>query len=137
MGIIRIVYSHRVFFESYDVTWEGPILLIWTHMELHLGIICACAPALKAFFVHHNIVSFGSLVPSSISRRSHSSRNAIMGPKSQESSEGTKASSEGTKVSLDGTKTSMDATKASYRLTLQGLDGHGSVDAPEAIHHGV
>lgn len=34
----------------YDTSWVGFNLLVWTVVELQLGIICACAPSLRAFF---------------------------------------------------------------------------------------
>jgi hypothetical protein len=35
---------------TYDTSWVGFSLLVWTTVELQLGIICACAPSLRAFF---------------------------------------------------------------------------------------
>ena len=34
----------------YDTSWTGFDLLVWTIVEMQLGIICACAPSLRAFF---------------------------------------------------------------------------------------
>jgi len=39
---------------TYDVTWEGFHLWIWTAVEVHLGIICGCVPTLKALIRPHN-----------------------------------------------------------------------------------
>lgn len=66
----------------------GPILLIWTTVELNLGIICACAPALKTFFTHYNIASLGSKFHSSFGSKSRSSSKATYGQRSAESSFG-------------------------------------------------
>jgi hypothetical protein len=35
---------------TYDTSWIGFDLLVWTTIELQLGIICACAPSLRALF---------------------------------------------------------------------------------------
>ncbi|KAK3290404.1 uncharacterized protein B0H64DRAFT_452362 [Chaetomium fimeti] len=36
--------------ETYDVTWYGFHLWMWTAVEVHLGIICGCVPWLKSLF---------------------------------------------------------------------------------------
>jgi len=35
---------------SYDVTWIGYDVYVWSGLETHLAIICASAPALRVFF---------------------------------------------------------------------------------------
>jgi hypothetical protein len=35
---------------TYDTSWIGFDLLVWTIIEMQLGIICACAPSMRAFF---------------------------------------------------------------------------------------
>lgn len=47
---IRTYWIHYVVEETYDVTWEGFNLWIWTAVELHLGVICGCVPWLKSLF---------------------------------------------------------------------------------------
>jgi len=49
-GIVRTVYIWRTLNETYDETWVGYTLWLWTAVETDLAIICACAPALKPFF---------------------------------------------------------------------------------------
>ncbi|KAF2400162.1 integral membrane protein [Trichodelitschia bisporula] len=49
-SIIRIVYIYRLFYVTYDVTWVAGEIWLWTGVEAHVAIICASAPALKAFF---------------------------------------------------------------------------------------
>jgi hypothetical protein len=49
-GIIRTVYIWRTFNETYDETWVGYTVWLWTAVEGDLAIICACTPALKPFF---------------------------------------------------------------------------------------
>ncbi|KAM0815737.1 hypothetical protein AB5N19_01536 [Seiridium cardinale] len=46
-GCLRTYYTHHVELETYDVTWEGFYLWVWAAVEVNLGIICGCAPALK------------------------------------------------------------------------------------------
>ena len=50
VGIIRILYTQNLYFNTYDVTWESEPLWIWTAVEVHGAIMCASAPALKVFF---------------------------------------------------------------------------------------
>jgi hypothetical protein len=45
---IRTYYIHVVVQASYDVTWEGFHLWLWTAVEVQLGIICGCVPWLKS-----------------------------------------------------------------------------------------
>jgi hypothetical protein len=49
-GIIRTVYIWRTTNETYDETWVGYTLWLWTAVESDLAIICACTPALNPFF---------------------------------------------------------------------------------------
>lgn len=47
---IRTYYVHFILEETYDVTWEGSKMWIWTAVEVHLGIMCGCVPWLKSLF---------------------------------------------------------------------------------------
>lgn len=47
---MRTYWIHYVVQETYDVTWEGFDLWIWTTVEVHLGVICGCVPCLKSVF---------------------------------------------------------------------------------------
>jgi hypothetical protein len=49
-GIIRTIYIWRTTSETYDETWVGYTLWLWTAVESDLAIICACTPALKPLF---------------------------------------------------------------------------------------
>lgn len=51
-GALRSYYSWQVYFETYDVTWVGWYICLWSLLELHIGAMCANAPALKVFFKH-------------------------------------------------------------------------------------
>ncbi|KAF2847829.1 hypothetical protein T440DRAFT_356488, partial [Plenodomus tracheiphilus IPT5] len=57
IGSLRIHYVHRVYYytklnpsPTYDITWEALGSWVATAVEANLAIICACAPALKAYF---------------------------------------------------------------------------------------
>lgn len=49
IGALRTYASWQIFFETYDVTWVSNELYLWTLLELHVGAMCANAPALKVF----------------------------------------------------------------------------------------
>jgi len=49
-GCIRIYWLHYILQETYDVTWYGFELWIWTPVEVQLGIMCGCVPWLKPLF---------------------------------------------------------------------------------------
>lgn len=46
-GAMRAYWIHHVVYDTYDVTWEGFYLWIWTAVEVNLGVICGCVPSLK------------------------------------------------------------------------------------------
>ncbi|KAF2677970.1 hypothetical protein K458DRAFT_377526 [Lentithecium fluviatile CBS 122367] len=48
-GALRAYYSWRIFYQTYDVTWETWNAWKMTLIELHVGAMCANAPALKVF----------------------------------------------------------------------------------------
>ncbi len=47
---VRIYWVHYVLEQTYDVTWYGFQLWIWTAVEVQLGLICGCVPWLKSLF---------------------------------------------------------------------------------------
>ncbi|KAF2666809.1 hypothetical protein BT63DRAFT_415909 [Microthyrium microscopicum] len=49
-AVVRLYYIQMIFYQTYDVTWYTGLAFLWTTIEVHLGIICASAPALKIFF---------------------------------------------------------------------------------------
>lgn len=51
-GIARTYYLWRIN-HTFDTSWTGFTLYVWSIVELHLAIICACAPSLRAFFRHY------------------------------------------------------------------------------------
>jgi len=46
-SIMRTYWIYHVVYQTYDVTWEGFDLWIWTAVEANLGVICGCVPSLK------------------------------------------------------------------------------------------
>ena len=50
VGVIRLIYTIRVYEDTYDSTWVCEPIWLWTVVELHGAIMCASAPALKVFF---------------------------------------------------------------------------------------
>lgn len=66
---MRTYYIHIVVQESYDVTWEGFHLWLWTAVEVQLGIICGCVPWLKSLakFWQPNRVATGKTTGASSS----------------------------------------------------------------------
>ncbi|KAK0622058.1 hypothetical protein B0T17DRAFT_535747 [Bombardia bombarda] len=47
-GSLRTYWIYYVIEKTYDPTWEGFNLWIWTALEAHLGVICGCVPWLKS-----------------------------------------------------------------------------------------
>jgi len=52
LGAMRTYATYQVFFETYDVMWATSHTFFWSLLELHIGAMCANAPALKVFFNH-------------------------------------------------------------------------------------
>ncbi|KAK1524539.1 integral membrane protein [Colletotrichum paranaense] len=84
-GIMRTYWVIRVevlYVEdpSYDLTWDGFNIWVWTALEANLAIVCGCAPTLRRLFtgggkdqtpkVHSSIQTIGS---SGMKRKKHRS----------------------------------------------------------------
>ncbi|KAK3389762.1 hypothetical protein B0H63DRAFT_390514 [Podospora didyma] len=52
-AIVRTYWIHYVVDETFDVTWAGFHLWIWTAVEVNLGVICGCVPWLKSLFKYY------------------------------------------------------------------------------------
>jgi hypothetical protein len=50
IGALRTYTTWRIYFESYDVTWIAYDTFLTSLLEMHIGAMCANAPALKVFF---------------------------------------------------------------------------------------
>ncbi|KAK1997916.1 hypothetical protein LX36DRAFT_552162, partial [Colletotrichum falcatum] len=46
-GAMRTYWIHYVERETYDVTWGGFDLWIWTALEANLAVVCGCVPVLR------------------------------------------------------------------------------------------
>jgi hypothetical protein len=46
-GVLRIVFTVPLYYDTYDMTWHSYQAWIWFAIESHLAVICASAPALK------------------------------------------------------------------------------------------
>jgi hypothetical protein len=47
---LRIVFIFAIYYDTYDMTWESYPTLILLAIETHVGVMCASAPALEAYF---------------------------------------------------------------------------------------
>lgn len=47
-GCVRMYWVHYITDRTYDPTWQGIHLWIWTAIEIDLGVICGCVPWLKS-----------------------------------------------------------------------------------------
>lgn len=81
-GIARTYYLWKAN-NSFDSAWIAFELAAWTIVECQLGIVCACAPSLRAFFrryLRDNIrKTFGSAFGSSGHERSTASKDVSSG----------------------------------------------------------
>jgi hypothetical protein len=50
IGAVRTYTTWRIYFESYDVTWIAYDTFLASLLEMHIGAMCANAPALKVLF---------------------------------------------------------------------------------------
>jgi hypothetical protein len=51
-GIFRLIFIIKIYYRTYDMTWESYWAWVWFAVEAHCAVICASAPALKTFFKH-------------------------------------------------------------------------------------
>ncbi|KAE9973881.1 hypothetical protein EG328_004167 [Venturia inaequalis] len=68
-GILRLIFIIKIYFRTYDMTWESYWAWIWLVVEANFAVICASAPALKTFFKH---TFEGITLPTSGHKRSYS-----------------------------------------------------------------
>lgn len=50
-SLVRMYYIYLDFWKSYDFTWIGYQIWLWTSTELAVAIVCASAPSLKSIFI--------------------------------------------------------------------------------------
>jgi hypothetical protein len=49
-AILRTIYIYRVYYNTYDMTWESQPAWMWLAIEAEIAIVCASAPSLRVFF---------------------------------------------------------------------------------------
>jgi hypothetical protein len=59
-GCFRAYWVYEVVTQTYDVTWHGYMLWIWTAVEVNSGVICGCVPTLRPLFQPQRRSSNGS-----------------------------------------------------------------------------
>ena len=69
IAVLRIYVIYRIFWVTYDVTWEAWNVWLLTELELLIAACCASVPALRIFFRHY----FTETTVSSGARRRRSS----------------------------------------------------------------
>jgi len=118
-GILRVVSTVRVYFDTYDMTWESNEAWIWFAIEAHVAVICASAPALKIFFKH--AVGGGS------SWSSYIRRSSFRRSKSYKTGSGATGSSTNRTVGEGGDKTctTMASSEKLRRNSLDSVEGKG------------
>lgn len=75
-GIVRIYYLIETLLQTYDVTWEGYTVWLWTSVEIQLGIITTSVPPLRPLIRLYfpNILGKGSVA----SKAGHSAHHTSM-----------------------------------------------------------
>lgn len=68
-GILRLIFIIKIYYRTYDMTWESYWAWVWLVAEANFAVICASAPALKTFFKH---TFEGMTLPTSGHKRSYS-----------------------------------------------------------------
>lgn len=59
-GSFRAYWVHYVLYKTYDATWYGYEIWLWTAIETNTGVICGCIPALKPLLFPSRARSQGS-----------------------------------------------------------------------------
>jgi hypothetical protein len=134
MGALRAYYSYRLFWVTYDVTWETWNAWITALIELHIGAICANAPALKVFCKEY-------LRLDKLTSRSKSSSKGLSsaGSRSKHSAKGTSNSSRAGTIlvalcfrSADSRPRKDGYLSESHTDTL--IDHHGGILLQKDVH---
>ncbi|QDS69600.1 hypothetical protein FKW77_008617 [Venturia effusa] len=76
-AVLRCIAIYRLYYITYDMTWDSQPAWLWTSIEAHLAVICASAPALRTFFKH-------ALEDSSYGLRRTGGKSSRSDPSSQE-----------------------------------------------------
>ncbi|KAK4097878.1 hypothetical protein N658DRAFT_433124 [Parathielavia hyrcaniae] len=124
-GCVRAYWIHYVVQSTYDVTWWGSDLWMWTAVEVQLGIICGCVPWLRSlvkFWQSGRVVTeSGQDYGYSVDRggREHNWRR-------QTASGDTAVLKAGPVVRLDSLSSSDEGTHRGHELGAIGVVGGGS-----------
>lgn len=59
-GSFRAYWVHYVLYNTYDATWYGYEIWLWTAIETNVGVVCGCIPALKPLLFPARARSQGS-----------------------------------------------------------------------------
>ncbi|PVH92815.1 hypothetical protein DM02DRAFT_477774, partial [Periconia macrospinosa] len=103
-GALRTYSLAYLFYGTYDVSWQLWEIYNWATLELHFGILCANAPALKVFVKRYlNITEIVRSKESSKSRsqqKSANSNNTNSSRPTVPSSKGTSSKGPGSKIAF-------------------------------------
>lgn len=133
---MRLYYVVIVMMKTYDVPWYGYMTWLWACVEAHIGLICACVPSCRAFFVAWSRSSLGS---GSRSRnmsygpgtKNDGTRGATIRSFVEEDARGLTAESE--RGGMGGVRTNIEAgsgdshsdTSSTYEREMKGRMCHG------------
>lgn len=128
VSIVRLYNLMRVDLASPDYTWKMKEVLLWSVVEVNVGLICACLPSLKPAVSLLGLrrlfgTSHGTLEESG--RPSHMQSPAFVG--SDKSRSRKKGSSGGLFSSLTGL-TKLDDEEDSFQMISKAHKVHGTVE---------
>jgi hypothetical protein len=127
-GALRVHATWVLFYETYDISWQLWEIWNWTLLELHIGLICANAPALKVFVKRYLDIK------SIVSKRAQSSQAKSSQPRSRE------AKSSQTRSQTDGNPSRKSRAKLAIRNCLYANHGYYSqptqlsIDELDGVH---
>jgi hypothetical protein len=147
VGALRTYTTWRIYFESYDVTWIAYYTFLTSLLEMHIGAMCANAPALKVLFMNMLASERITKLVNSRSSKSRSNRSHNVGssnPKMAGNSAVSKSSAwvpiafwksshphrASDCLSDSDTNTMIDKHGDVYQLDTHTLSGHDRYDSP-------
>jgi hypothetical protein len=75
VGAVRIYWTYQYLFVSWDGTWTGYSLLVWSNLEATFAVLCSCVPALNALYTKWAGPKSRELVSSVKTKRSRASKS--------------------------------------------------------------
>jgi hypothetical protein len=91
-GALRTYATWVLFYETYDVSWQLWEIWNWTLLELHIGVICANAPALKVFVTRY--LHIKSIVSKQQAQSSQAKSSQSRSPQAKSSQKGSQTNSD-------------------------------------------